>query len=89
MDDHFDRNVSGLQGLLFACPGMGPSPQDWRHASSAQQPDGRIMCEGGKNYPALEWTINSQLVVGDLRANLVVGGPSLETLFAWWAERYE
>jgi hypothetical protein len=70
-------------GGFLACPGRGQSPLDWKSAANPQL-EGTIGCY---NYggPAIEWSIDPQLVLG------FVSGKSatMNQVYQWWAARYQ
>jgi hypothetical protein len=84
---------SDLNESLVACPGKGPSPQDW-HGTANPQRSGKLKCIVGQGtagpksgtYPHVEWTIDSQLLMGS------IGGDkhhSLNEVYQWWTSQYQ
>jgi len=82
-----------LNESYVACPGKGPSPQDW-HSTANPQRSGKLSCisaqgTGGPKsgtYPSVHWTVDSQFLLGS------VGGDkhhSLSEIYQWWAGQYQ
>jgi hypothetical protein len=70
---------------------MGLSPQDWHRRAQPQQVEGKLACSSenrlgnyGPSYPRVFWTMNSDLVLGELDGTS--GGEY--TIYEWWATHY-
>ena len=87
LDKEFEY-LSG-QRTLVPCPGRGQSPQDWHPTANPQQIAGKIQCfqPGGQGTATgVEWTIDSQLVLGHVFAT---ERGSVDEAYQWWAAHYQ
>jgi hypothetical protein len=92
LDAHFKNSFSDSPR---SC-GPADSPQSWHRAASPQQTEGRVMCfsSGGINDTYLVWTVDSQLLLGEVIAQYVggyfVGNDRVtDPAYKWWANRYQ
>ena len=60
------------------CPGSIDSPRSWHYDATPAFSAGSLVCGTHDNVPALMWTKNDALLLGDVR------GSSLDNLYAWW-----
>jgi serine/threonine protein kinase len=66
-----------------ACPGLGPSPQNWHRGSDY----GRVWCVPHYNTgPDVLWTVDNQLLLGEADGH---DGAGMDQPFQWWAARYQ
>jgi serine/threonine kinase PknH len=75
LDNAFGR-VAPVSWLL-SCPGRGLSA-DW--------PQGQIECYHRGDMPYINWTINSQLVMGLVGGQ---GNAGVDPVYQWWSARYQ
>jgi serine/threonine kinase PknH len=73
------RFQDGVNGnAISQCPDSIDSPTSWHYAATPAFSAGSLACGTHDNEPALTWTKDDVLLLGDVR------GPSLDNLYGWW-----
>ncbi len=78
LDKAFDDAIA-VNSELVRCPGSNSdSPTTWHFTDTPEKIEGRIACGTYSDSPAVSWTKNTDLILGDAQ------GPNLEDLHNWW-----
>ncbi len=67
--------------VIQPCPGMTQSPQQWNSAGRS----GKVLCFTSGEGPQVNWTIDSDMVIADVRGQT---GGTIGDVYQWWAAHY-
>jgi hypothetical protein len=66
------------EAAISQCPGSIDSPRSWHYDATPAFSAGSLACGTRNNAPALVWTKNDVLLLGDVQ------GADLDSLYGWW-----
>ena len=80
LNKQFQQNVEADSQLLQCPGGTVDSPTTWHYNATPDKVEGQLACGTYDNEPNLAWTLESNLLLGDLR------GSDHDELHKWWSK---